>query len=155
MSRIHGRNTGPERIVRSVLHRLGYRFRLQGKVSKRICGNGVLPGKPDIVLARFRTAIFVHGCFWHRHKGCKRCTTPKSNVAFWQNKFRRNIENDKKYRTQLEQAGWRVLVIWECEINNLELLDRRLNDAFPLYPVIETQYLEAAEESANYSVSST
>ena len=85
MSRIRSRNTTPEILVRSLLHRLGFRFTLRRKE---------LPGKPDIVLPRHRTVLFVHGCFWHRHQGCRGATTPGSNTAFWRKKFRRNVERD-------------------------------------------------------------
>ena len=104
MSRIGPKDTSPELIVRSTLHRLGYRFRLHVKK---------LPGKPDIVLAKHRTVIFVHGCFWHRHKGCKQASTPKSNQAFWQEKFARNVERDRRNVRSLKQLGWKVIIIWE------------------------------------------
>lgn len=113
MSRIKSKNTKPELIVRSLLHSMGYRFRLHRKD---------LPGKPDIVLSKYKTVIFVHGCFWHRHKGCKRCTTPSSNQEYWKNKFERNIANDKSHKVQLRGKGWKVFVIWECETNNLDKL---------------------------------
>lgn len=115
MSRIRSENTKPELIVRSVLHRMGYRFRLNGKVSKKINRKGVLPGKPDIVLSKFKTVIFVHGCFWHRHKGCSRCTTPSTNLEYWKKKFLRNVERDRNVQQELKTTGWRVIVIWECE----------------------------------------
>jgi len=120
MSRIRGRDTGPEKTVRSVLHRLGYRFRLQRRD---------LPGCPDIVLPRHRTVIFVHGCFWHRHPGCKYAYEPKSRRLFWQRKFRRNVERDEDARERLIVLGWRVLVIWECEIGPAETLATRLRKA--------------------------
>lgn len=107
MSRIRSKNTKPEIMVRSILHRMGYRFRIHG--SK-------LPGRPDIVLAKHRAVIFVHGCFWHRHSGCKRATTPSSNSSFWNEKFERNVSRDKEKKAKLEELGWRVLVIWECAV---------------------------------------
>lgn len=107
MSRIRSRDTKPEIVLRSALHRLGFRFRLHGRR---------LPGKPDIVLPRYRTAIFVHGCFWHRHKGCKVATTPKSNTDFWVIKFDRNVARDARNVEELRRAGWRVLTVWECEL---------------------------------------
>lgn len=106
MSRIRGRDTTPERLVRSVLHRLGYRFRLHARK---------LPGRPDIVLAKHKTVIFVHGCFWHRHRGCRNCTTPTSNRAFWIEKLEGNAARDKVHERALRRLGWRSLVIWECE----------------------------------------
>ncbi len=109
MSRIKGKDTRPEIVVRSILHRLGYRFRLHRKD---------LPGKPDIVLPKHETVIFVNGCFWHRHKGCPQATTPKSNTAFWKKKFADTIKRDRKQQRLLKEAGWRVLVLWECQIND-------------------------------------
>lgn len=107
MSRIRARNTGPELRLRSLLHRSGFRFRLHAKA---------LPGKPDIVLPKFRTAIFVHGCFWHRHPGCRNATTPSTRREFWQDKFDGNVRRDARNRTDLEAAGWTVLTVWECEL---------------------------------------
>jgi DNA mismatch endonuclease (patch repair protein) len=116
MSRIRGKDTRPELRVRSALHRLGYRFRLNRRD---------LPGKPDIVLPRYQTVIFVHGCFWHRHPGCRFAYTPKSRVEFWQAKFQRNVERHREVEEELTTLGWRVLVIWECETDSATgLLDR-------------------------------
>jgi DNA mismatch endonuclease (patch repair protein) len=106
MSRIRGRNTSPELKVRSLLHRLGYRFRVN---------RPDLPGTPDIVLPRYRTVVFVHGCFWHRHPGCRFAYTPKSRIAFWKKKFRENVSRDRRKRRALEKLGWNVLTIWECQ----------------------------------------
>ena len=117
MSRIRGRDTKPELVVRSLLHRMGYRFRL--------CRRD-LPGSPDIVLTRHSTVVFVHGCFWHRHKGCKGATTPKSNVDFWQDKFAANVERDKRNRRDLRRLGWKVVVVWECELKKLAKLETKL-----------------------------
>ena len=116
MSRIKSKDTFPEKIVRSLLHSMGYRFRLHGKVSKRIYKSGVLPGKPDIVLAKYKTVIFVHGCFWHRHKNCKRATMPKTRTEWWAEKFEKNLNRDKKNQSLLSKIGWKIIVIWECEI---------------------------------------
>jgi DNA mismatch endonuclease, patch repair protein len=116
MSRIGAKDTKPELIVRSLLHRMGFRFRLNGKVSKKIYSKGVLPGKPDIVLTKYKTVIFVHGCFWHRHEGCKRCSTPTGNKQYWQRKFEYNVAHDKQVQDELSQLGWKSFVIWECEI---------------------------------------
>jgi DNA mismatch endonuclease (patch repair protein) len=118
MSRIKGRDTKPELIVRSVLHKMGYRFRLNGKVSKKYHPKGVLPGKPDIVLAKYKTVIFVHGCFWHRHEGCKRSNIPKTNNEYWDKKISNNTHRDEINYVLLTQVGWQVIVLWECEINS-------------------------------------
>ncbi|MDX1221182.1 DNA mismatch endonuclease Vsr [Sinorhizobium medicae] len=109
MSRIRSGNTKPEVALRRALHRLGLRFRLHGRL---------LPGKPDIVLPRYKTAIFVHGCFWHRHAGCKVATTPKTNTNFWLEKFDRNVKRDAKVVKQLQDTGWDVTIAWECEIDS-------------------------------------
>jgi DNA mismatch endonuclease, patch repair protein len=121
MSRIKNRDTKPELLVRSMLHRQGYRFRLHRKD---------LPGKPDIVLPRHKKIILVHGCFWHRHEGCLYAYTPKSRVEFWQEKFKQNIKRDKKVRASLMQLGWEVLVVWECETKKTEVLDKILDRFF-------------------------
>ena len=121
MSRIKNRDTKPELIVRSLLHRKGYRFRLHRKD---------LPGKPDIILPRFKKVILVHGCFWHRHEGCRYTYNPKSRVNFWQKKFTRNIERDKTVQKKLFQLGWQVHVIWECETKKIELLEKRIVQIF-------------------------
>lgn len=107
MSRIQGRNTGPEIRLRSLLHRAGFRFRLHVRD---------LPGRPDIVLPRYRTAIFVHGCFWHRHPGCRNSTMPSTRRDFWKKKFEENVKRDDRNRNALEDAGWSVAVVWECEL---------------------------------------
>ena len=117
MSRIRGRDTGPELIVRSALHRLGFRFRLHRKD---------LPGKPDIVLPKWRTVILVHGCFWHRHEGCPFSYAPKSRKDFWNRKFQKNIIRDQRVQRQLRAMGWRVIVVWECQTRNLVTLGTRL-----------------------------
>ena len=111
MSRIRSKNTSPEKTVRSLLHAMGYRFRLHGKVNKRLYKTGVLPGKPDIVLTKYKTVIFVHGCFWHRHEGCKYATTPKTRTEWWLNKFDRNVSNDRKHQDVLKKLGWDVIII--------------------------------------------
>jgi len=117
MSRIKGSNTGPERVVRSILHRMGYRFRLHRKD---------LPGKPDITLPKHKTVIFVHGCFWHRHKGCKDATLPKTRPSFWRNKLEGNAVRDRLKERALRKAGWRVLVIWECRTIDIHRLRNQL-----------------------------
>ncbi|WP_271893347.1 very short patch repair endonuclease [Candidatus Phyllobacterium onerii] len=108
MSRIRSRDTKPEIALRQALHRLGFRFRVR---------DTKLPGKPDVVLTKYKTAIFVHGCFWHRHPGCKVATTPKSNTEFWTDKFSRNVARDERVTSQLEELGWCVIVAWECEVD--------------------------------------
>jgi len=107
MSRIRSKDTKPEKIVRSLLHRMGYRFRLHVQD---------LPGKPDIVLPRHKTVIFVHGCFWHRHPKCKYAYTPKSRIEFWSKKFEDNIARFRVVKKELVHIKWKVVVIWECEI---------------------------------------
>ena len=118
MSRIGSKHTEPERTVRSLLHALGYRYRLHRKG---------LPGKPDIVFLRRKKAIFVHGCFWHGH-GCKIGHAPKSNLAFWIPKIERNRERDARNRSELERIGWCVETVWQCEIKQSQALERRLRD---------------------------
>nr|WP_292230234.1 DNA mismatch endonuclease Vsr [Brevundimonas sp.] len=108
MSRIKGRDTKPELRLRKALHGLGFRYRL----------HGALPGKPDLVFPRYRTVVFVHGCFWHRHKGCKVAATPKSNTSFWLAKFARNTTRDAEVEARLRDAGWRVLTVWECDVTS-------------------------------------
>lgn len=123
MSRIPSKNTKPEETVRKYLFRNGFRYRKN--VSK-------LPGKPDIVLPKYKTVIFVNGCFWHAHKGCKWFVPSKSNTEFWEKKFAYNTERDKNNYRKLEDLGWRVLIIWECEIRHsdsqrtLELLKTKI-----------------------------
>lgn len=109
MAGIKGKDTRPELLIRSALHKAGFRFRLHDKR---------LPGSPDLVLPKYRAVIFVHGCYWHRHKGCRFATTPATRTEFWGNKFRRNVERDERNRVQLLDDGWRVFTIWECGIRN-------------------------------------
>lgn len=123
MQAVRRSNTKPELLVRKLLHFLGLRFRLHQKK---------LPGSPDIVLARFNTAVFVHGCFWHRHPGCRYATTPKTRQDFWLPKFAANVERDARKEAQLEELGWRVLTIWECETRDLQSLEQRLRQEFAL-----------------------
>ena len=107
MSQIKGKNTKPEELVRKYLFAQGFRYR---KNDKR------LPGSPDIVLPKYKTVIFVNGCFWHGHEGCRYFVWPKSNTGFWKNKIKTNIERDKRKTSQLEELGWKVITIWECEL---------------------------------------
>jgi DNA mismatch endonuclease (patch repair protein) len=107
MGRIRGKDTKPELLVRSLLHRPGVRYSLRHKD---------LPGRPDIVLPRYRAVVLVHGCFWHRHPGCKFATTPKTRTAFWQAKFKGNVARDRHNVRELDRLGWKVMVVWECEV---------------------------------------
>lgn len=109
MAQIKGKDTKPEVLVRSMLHRAGYRFRKNVKD---------LPGKPDIVLPKYKTVIFVHGCFWHRHKGCKGATIPKTRTEWWEKKFERNVSNDRKHARELRKLGWQVITVWECQLKS-------------------------------------
>lgn len=109
MSRIHSKDTGPELAVRRELWKRGYRFRINVRT---------LPGTPDVVLPRYRTAIFINGCFWHGHKGCKLYTVPKTNVEFWTEKVRRNKERDMVNIQRLESLSWNVITVWECELKS-------------------------------------
>jgi len=117
MAQVKGKNTKPEKLLRSLLHKMGYRFRL--------CVKG-LAGNPDIVLPRHKAIIFVHGCFWHGHKDCKRATIPATNTKFWLTKITGNEERDKRNIAALEDLGYRCLTIWQCEIQNIEALKQRL-----------------------------
>ena len=118
MSRIRSRDTRPELRVRRAAHRLGLRFRLHRRD---------LPGTPDLVFPGRRKAVFVHGCFWHSHSGCKYAYKPKSNVEFWQNKIQKNVDRDIRAKRELEAGGWDVIVIWECETKDDDRLARILN----------------------------
>ena len=111
MSRIKSKDTKPEMILRKSLHELGFRYRLH---------SSDLPGKPDMIFPKFRICIFVHGCFWHRHEGCPRSTMPKTNTLFWQEKFHRNKNRDIENVIRLIDLGWRVEIVWECELSTHE-----------------------------------
>ena len=117
MSRVGSKNTKPELLVRSFLHRAGFRFRIHGRK---------LPGNPDLVLPKHQTVVFVHGCFWHRHKDCRRATMPASRVEFWKDKFDKNVARDRKNLALLKETGWRAIVLWECEIANVKGREERL-----------------------------
>ena len=121
MSRIRGKDTTPELVVRRELHGAGFRYRLHVKD---------LPGKPDIVLPKWKTVIFVHGCFWHRHEGCKDATIPKTRTDWWLAKLNKNVVNDHQKKAQLEALGWKVLIVWECEINKNTDFISKLIDGF-------------------------
>jgi DNA mismatch endonuclease, patch repair protein len=118
MSRISGKETKLEILVRKYLFSKGFRFR---KNVKR------LPGTPDIVLLKFKTVIFVHGCFWHGHKGCSKATLPKSNILFWKEKIHKTVERDKAKTEKLKQMGWKVITVWQCQLKNKSNRERLLN----------------------------
>jgi len=156
MSRVRDRDTKPEWILRCALHRLGFRYTL---------GNNHLPGKPDLVLPKYGTVIFVHGCFWHRHPGCKDASTPKGNSRFWRNKFSKNVRRDRRVAKTLSEAGWQVLVVWECQLENetVETIERvvgSLRERVPRdsrraskTPILERRELLAvAEERVRYRI---
>ncbi len=107
MRKVGRKDTAPEMILRRALHAKGYRYRLNDKG---------LPGSPDIVLPKYKTAIFVHGCFWHRHEGCRLASTPKDNAAFWNDKFETNVKRDIKNENELRRTGWQVIVVWQCQL---------------------------------------
>jgi DNA mismatch endonuclease, patch repair protein len=109
MRAVRGKDTAPEMTVRRLLHGAGFRFRLHRRD---------LPGSPDVVLPRWRAAIFVHGCFWHQHPGCARAKRPRARPEYWQPKFARNVERDQEATHRLRALGWRVLVVWECELKD-------------------------------------
>ena len=119
MSRVSSKNTKPELCVRSFLHRQGLRFRIHRKD---------LPGKPDLALPKYRTAIFVHGCFWHRHKGCPRATMPSTRIDFWKRKFERNVVRDRLNQAALKKENWKVVVVWECELSTIDKRMDSLNE---------------------------
>jgi DNA mismatch endonuclease, patch repair protein len=119
MRSVRRSDTTPEIAVRRALHSLGFRFRLHRKD---------LPGTPDIVLPKYRQAIFVHGCFWHRHPGCKKATSPKTRHQFWTEKFEHNVARDRRNEDALEQLGWSVSIIWECQTLDASDLTSRLRN---------------------------
>jgi DNA mismatch endonuclease (patch repair protein) len=115
MAHIRSRDTAPEVALRKALHAMGFRYRVNDRQ---------LPGCPDIVLPRYRTIVFIHGCFWHRHAGCSIATTPKSNTLFWQEKFNRNVTRDRRIVAELTAAGWRIIVAWECALKSKARAER-------------------------------
>ncbi len=117
MSAIKSKNTKPEIAVRKLLHSMGYRFRLHRKD---------LPGSPDIVLPKYKTIIFVHGCFWHRHENCKYASTPKTRKEFWENKFNANKIRDQKILKEIKNLGWKFIIIWECEARNIRSIEEKI-----------------------------
>jgi DNA mismatch endonuclease (patch repair protein) len=123
MSKIRSKNTLPEILIRKALWRMGYRYRLHYKL---------LPGKPDIVIKKYKIVVFVHGCFWHRHKNCIEASRPKTNSEYWETKINNNIKRDKKYKKEIKKSGWNVIIIWECNIkkdieDNINLLRKELD----------------------------
>ena len=150
MAAVKGKDTKPEMIVRKYLFSRGLRFRVQ--VRK-------LPGTPDIVLPKYKTAIFVNGCFWHGHEGCKYFRLPKSNVEFWKEKIERNIERDRESMQALLDLGWKVIRVWECELRNKENREEALNKIYTSitssegsgYSLEETDISIAAEPETGYS----
>ena len=114
MAKIKSCDTKPELIVRSLLHKLGFRFRLNRQD---------LPGKPDLVLPKYKTVLFVHGCFWHCHEGCRKSHLPASNIEYWKGKLSRNKERDVRNQSILRELGWNVVIVWECEIKNHDKLE--------------------------------
>jgi len=123
MAAIKGRNTKPEILVRRMLHAQGFRFRLHRKD---------LPGRPDIVLPRYKTVVFVNGCFWHQHAGCKFATKPSSRTEFWEAKLGRNVARDCENAAKLAELGWRVVVVWECELRDADAVITRLVSSLTL-----------------------
>ena len=121
MSHVRGKDTDVEKKVRSLLHSLGYRFRVH--VDR-------LPGKPDIVLPKYTSIVFVHGCFWHGHKRCKRASIPETNREFWTRKIAGNMQRDRRTIRELHKLGWKVLVVWQCQTRDLALLENRLAKFF-------------------------
>lgn len=117
MRRVRGVNTKPELMVRRLVWATGWRYRLHGKT---------LPGKPDLVFTPRKKVIFVHGCFWHAHEGCPRATVPKTRVEFWMHKLKTNKERDARHLVELRRMGWRVLVVWECELRDLDRVGKRI-----------------------------
>lgn len=144
MSSIKGKDTKPEMLVRRYLHSRGYRYRVNVRA---------LPGTPDIVLRKYRTVIFINGCFWHGHEGCSLYVPPKSNTQYWQQKIERNRERDVKKRIELRRLGWHTVIIWECELKpkkrlaTLRALEQTLNKIFLLNNsvTVTAEYPEAEE----------
>jgi DNA mismatch endonuclease, patch repair protein len=145
MRLVRSRDTKPEIKVRSLLHNLGFRFRLQRKD---------LPGKPDIVLPKHNTVIFVHGCFWHRHKGCKEASMPATHKDYWIPKFNKTVERDKRNQKELRRLGWNIVTLWECQIKDTNRLTNQLMNSITS---IKRQYFQdavifkmAAESQGSY-----
>ncbi len=149
MSRVRGKDTKPELRVRSIAHRLGLRFRLHHRD---------LPGRPDMVLARHKLVVFVHGCFWHRHEGCRKATMPATRADFWQIKFEATIARDQRQQAALKTLGWRVLVIWECELKDELAVIERLKEVVDSQPIDATApraHPQEPQRCANIAVPTT
>lgn len=143
MSRIRGKDTKPEILVRKGLHAHGFRFRLQDRK---------LPGRPDVVLPKYGVAIMVNGCFWHGHKGCRYATRPKSNTGYWESKIARNRHRDEVTSAHLEALGWHVITIWECELRTSDALQARLAAlADEIRTAGSMRHLAAQQSKANRS----
>jgi DNA mismatch endonuclease (patch repair protein) len=156
MSKVRSSDTKPEWILRCALHRLGFRYKLKNKD---------LPGSPDLALPKYQTVIFVHGCFWHRHASCRDASMPKTNQSFWAKKFSENVERDAKNAEALSQQGWKVIIIWECELVNktIETIEKVVHTIRSgLHPLSEIRYpqldlerkelLTAAEQKVRYRI---
>lgn len=145
MRKVRSTDTAPEKLVRGLLHACGYRFTLSNKN---------LPGKPDIVLPKYKTVIFVHGCFWHRHKGCSAASMPQSNIEYWRKKFSGNEKRDRRVKRELRQLGWRVCIVWECQTKFPQKLIARFkklqNSVHHYENYTEDQVCMAAEDSTVY-----
>lgn len=144
MRLVRSTDTTPEKKLRSLLHKLGFRFRVHRKD---------LPGKPDIVLPKYSALIFVHGCFWHRHEGCPNATMPATRLVYWTAKFNRNVERDRRNQMELLRLGWKVIVVWECELRDVRRLTERLIKSLrPLQPYEKDfpEFKTAAEEQGMY-----
>lgn len=152
MGRIRSKNTKPEIMVRSILHRMGYRFRINRRD---------LTGNPDIVLPKYKTIIFVHGCFWHRHNGCREASTPKTRKKYWREKFARNVKRDKHNARELRKDGWSVLTVWSCQVKKdpvkvARRLDRHLRgeqiEGISYIIPTRRELLKSAEKKADYKL---
>ena len=144
MSRIRSKNTTPERIVRNELWRRGYRYRLNDKR---------LPGTPDLVLPKYRTVIFINGCFWHGHRGCPKYVAPKTNAQFWKEKIARNIARDELNAQRLDTLAWTVITVWECELSkkNLDATIKRIEADFQAAKTKYEHYLSIRRENREFA----
>jgi DNA mismatch endonuclease, patch repair protein len=156
MSKVRGSDTKPEWILRCALHRLGFRYKLKNKN---------LPGNPDLVLPKYHTVVFVHGCFWHRHPGCKNAGMPKTNPDFWAKKLSENVQRDAKAVESLSQEGWKVLIVWECDLMNKTIetveevanairgnLQTALGHRYSQIDLDKKELLTVAEEKVRYRI---